>query len=435
MKIAYVSAGAGGMLCGSCLHDNTLAAAIRRAGHDIVLIPTYTPLRTDEQDVSLPQVFYGAVNIYLQGRSRLFRHTPRVLDRWLDHPALLRWVSRRADTTSAADLGELTLSVLRGEEGGQAKELHRLSAWLCSEFRPGIVHLTNSMFLGMAATLKRDLGVPVVCSVQGEDLFLERLEDPWRARVVEQLRARAADADAFIATSRDYADRMSELLRVRDGRMHVVPLGLSLAGFPDQHAAGDASPGSFTIGYMARICPEKGFHLLAEAFNLLAQRPGGQHVRLRAAGYLGPGDTPWYEQVRRRIEAWGLGDRFEYLGEIDRGSKMAFFESIDVMSVPTIYREAKGLSILESLACGVPVVQPAHGAFPEMLERTGGGLLFAPGSAPALADALEQLMRDPARRVDLGRAGRARVRELYSDDVMARETLKVYLAATGGSGS
>jgi len=430
MKIAYVSAGAGGMLCGSCMHDNALAAAIGRAGHDIVLIPTYTPIRTDERDVSLGQVFYGAVNVYLQGLSGFFRHTPRALDRLLDNPSLLRWVSRQAATTSAADLGGLTLSVLKGEEGDQAKELRRLVAWLKDEFKPEIVHLTNSMFLGMAASLKRELRVPVVCSVQGEDLFLDGLPEPHRANVRNELRRHAGDADAFIATTHEYAGRMSEMLALPADRMHVVPLGVNLSGLLEEAPPPAARP--YTVGYLARVCPEKGFHLLAEAFRLLADRVGRERVRLRAAGYLGPGDKPWFEEVRARIQSWGLGDMFEYLGEVDRPGKVAFFRSIDVMSVPTIYKEAKGLSVLESLACGVAVVQPAHGSFPEMLERTGGGLLFEPGSASELAGALRSLMDDPARRAALGAAGRRAVAERCSDDVMARDTLKVYLAASGG---
>ena len=437
MKIAYVTAGAGGMLCGSCLHDNTLAAAIRGLGHDIALIPTYTPIRTDEADVSIDEVFYGAINIYLQRRSSFFRRTPRFIDRLLDHPSLLGWVARRASTTSAAELGALTLSVLRGEQGGQRKELQRLVAWLRDDFRPEIVHLTNSMFLGLAAGIRRELGVPVICSVQGEDLFLDRLEEPYHSQVLAELRARAADVDIYIAPCRDHADRMSELLGVSRARMLVVPLGLNLDGYATRPAASPqaaSAPRPFTIGYLARFAPEKGFQLLIEAFRLLAQgadRPGGRKVALRAAGYLGENDRPWFEQQRARLASWGLADRFELVGEVDHAGKIAFLGSLDVLSVPTIYREAKGLFVLEALAAGVPFVQPDHGSFPEMLERTGGGLLFTPGSAEDLARKLGDLMEDPALRISLGERGNAAVRERGSAEAMAVETMKVYLAAGG----
>ncbi|HET6372748.1 MAG TPA: glycosyltransferase family 4 protein, partial [Candidatus Polarisedimenticolia bacterium] len=431
MRIAYVSAGAAGMICGSCLHDNTLAAAIRKQGHEIVLIPTYTPMRTDERDVSRPGVFYGAVNLYLQHHSALFRHTPRLVDRLLDHPALLGWASRKGAATSAADLGDLTRSVLEGEEGNQRKELLRLVAWVRDEFRPDIVHLTNSMFLGLAAPLKRALGVPIVCSVQGEDLFLEALPEPDKSQVLALLRRKARDADAFIATGGEYAGRMSRLLDLPPAKVSSVALGISLEGHREPLRAKKAGP--FVVGYLARICPEKGFHLLAEAFAALAAAAGPERVRLRAAGYLGPKDRAYFEEVTGRLAAQGLAKVFDYAGEVDRAGKIEFLRSLDVLSVPTVYQEAKGLFVLEALANGVPVVQPRHGSFPEMLEATGGGVLVAPGSAAELAAALDALRQDPERRRALGERGRVAVLGRYSDETMAQETVKVYLAALGGS--
>src|SRR5207249_7617003 len=112
MRITYTTAGAAGMYCGSCMHDNTLAAALTRLGHDVLLVPTYTPIRTDEIDVSQKRVFFGGINVYLQQKLSLFRHTPWFLDRLLDAPRLLRWVSRFAVKTQAAELGELTISML-----------------------------------------------------------------------------------------------------------------------------------------------------------------------------------------------------------------------------------------------------------------------------------------------------------------------------------
>src|SRR5438093_13570633 len=111
MRIAYISAGAGGMFCGSCLHDNTLAAALIALGHDALLIPTYTPLRTDEIDVSERRVFLGGINAYLQQKVSLFRHTPRFFDWFLDARLLLRWVARFAVRTQAQELADLVISV------------------------------------------------------------------------------------------------------------------------------------------------------------------------------------------------------------------------------------------------------------------------------------------------------------------------------------
>src|SRR5947209_12798212 len=144
MKIAYITAGAAGMYCGSCMHDNTLVAALHALGHDATLLPTYTPIRTDEVDVSEHRVFFGGINVYLQQKSGLFRHTPWFLDRLLDWPRLLRWVSRFAVKTQPERLGDLTISMLRGEHGYQRKELAKLVRWLKHEVKPEVVNLTNA---------------------------------------------------------------------------------------------------------------------------------------------------------------------------------------------------------------------------------------------------------------------------------------------------
>src|SRR5215203_770574 len=427
MRIAYIAAGAADMYCGSCLHDNTLASALQKMGHDVALIPTYTPLRTEQPGISLDRVFFGALNVYLQQKAAAFRHTPEALDRLLDRPGLIQRAARLGASTDPTELGDLTHSILQGEEGFQAKELTKLVDWLRDDFRPDVVHLTNSMFAGFARNLKRELGVPVVCSLQGEDLFLDQLREPWRARVRGVLSERARDVDAFQVNSAWYADFMAEYLGGIDRqRMFVVPLGLTLKGHGGEpRAEPQAESDRLTVGYLARICPEKGLHLLVEAFRLLTERLPGQ-IHLRVAGYLGERDRRYLEDLEARIAGWGLSGFYERVGEVDRDEKIRFLQSLDVLSVPTAYREPKGLFVLEALANGVPVVQPRHGAFPELIEATGGGLLVEPGSTEDLARGIETLLRDPGLRRELGQRGREAVRDRFDDRAEAEATLRVY---------
>ncbi|HTQ80455.1 MAG TPA: glycosyltransferase, partial [Thermoanaerobaculia bacterium] len=231
MRIAYISAGAANMYCGSCLNDNALVAALQGLGHDAILIPTYTRLRTEDQDVSTPRVFFGALNVYLKQILPWMRRGPALLERLLDRPALLSAVSRLGSSTDPGQLGELTLSILRGEEGHQARELDKLLSWLRDSFSPDIVHLTNTMFVGFARRLKAELRVPVVASVQGEELFLDGLPEPVRSEALAVLAERAAEVDLFLSPSRWYADFMASYLRVGQDRMRVVPLGLNLDGY------------------------------------------------------------------------------------------------------------------------------------------------------------------------------------------------------------
>jgi glycosyltransferase involved in cell wall biosynthesis len=424
MRIAYISTGAGGMYCGTCIHDNTLAAALLKKGHEVALIPTYTPLRTDETNVSIERVFYGGINVYLEEKLAIFRHTPRIVDKLLDSPKLLNWLSKLSASTDAKELGALTVSVLSGEQGHQKKELAKLIKWLKESYHPEIVHLNNSMFLGLAREIKKALRVPLLCAVQGEDLFLDQLIEPYQSQAKRLLRERAEDVDGFIATSRYYADFMSEYLAVPREKFHVVTLGIKLDDYTGRANNRNVNP--FVIGYLARVAPEKGLHLLVEAFHKLRQKNAAGNVKLKVGGYLGRKDRGYFEKIKAQWQQWDLNGDVEYLGELDRRQKIDFLNSIDVLSVPTIYKESKGLFVLEALASGVPVVQPRHGSFPELIEATDGGLLVEPDSAEALVEAFGHLMGESERRKRLGRQGQAAVRRLFSDDVMAEATLEVY---------
>jgi glycosyltransferase involved in cell wall biosynthesis len=424
MRIAYIAAGAAGMYCGSCLHDNTLAAALMDLGEDVMLVPTYTPLRTDEANVSIRRVFFGGINVYLQQKLALFRRTPWWLDRILDSPALLERATRGAASVDPTQLGDMTVSMLRGESGNQRKELEKLVHWLLVEVKPDIVHLSNSMQLGMARELRRQCGPPVVCQLSGEDLFLEKLSSPHYEQARAQLQQRAADADAFVALNHYFAQFMADYLGVDRRRIHVVPHGLRMDGHGKRIEKPPGEPR--IVGYLARICADKGLHLLVEACEQLAQRIDVPPFMLHAAGYLGAGDRQYLEDLRGRIAAGKLACRFKYIGELDREQKIAFLQSLDVMSVPTVYRESKGLPALEAMANAVPVVLPDHGSFSEMIADTGGGLLCRPLDAADLAEKIAELLRDGVRASQLGLAGQQAIKDRYHAAHMARQTLAVY---------
>jgi glycosyltransferase involved in cell wall biosynthesis len=447
MRIAYITAGAAGMYCGSCLHDNTLAAALMKLGEDVILIPMYTPLRTDEPDVSINRVFFGGINVYLQEKLAPFRHTPWWMDRLLDNPALLNSLSGRAGSVDPTKLGDLTVSMLRGEAGNQRKEVEKLVHWLLTDIKPDIVHLSNSMQLGMVRTIRARGGLPVVCQLSGEDLFLEKLPPPHYDQARELLRERAAEVEAFVAINSYYADFMAGYLAVDRTRVHVIPHGLNLEGHrqpalqSETHRQPPAPPGVQSgntpptrdiqinkprIGYLARICEDKGLHLLVDACERLAQRTDLPPFELRAAGYLGEGDRPYLEKLQSRASNGPLAGRFKYVGELNRAEKITFLQSVDVFSTPTVYRESKGLSALEAMANAVPVVLPDHGSFTEMIADTGGGLLHRPHNPADLAEKIAELLHDPARAAQLGITGQIAVHGRYNAAAMARQTIDLY---------
>jgi glycosyltransferase involved in cell wall biosynthesis len=418
MRIASITAGAAGMYCGSCMRDNTLVAALSKLGHDAILIPTYTPIRTDEDDVSQQHVFFGGINVYLEQKLWLFRHTPRFLDRLLNFRWLLRLVSPLAARTKYSTLGQLTISMLRGIHGKQRKEVSKLTEWLATDVKPEVVLLTNALLSGVIPELQKTINVPVFVTLQGDDIFLEALPAADRRACVELIRSNCATAAGFICTSRYYADYMAEYLGLPREKMHVAYPGINLAGHGGPRPA-RAGP-LLTIGYFARICPEKGFQNLVTAFIQLRQKASTPTVRLRAGGWLGENQRPFFHEQLARLTEAGLASDFEYVDCPTHADKVRFLQSIDVFSVPTTYREPKGLYILEAWANGIPVVQPRHGSFPELIEESGGGLLVDADDPAALADGLRRMLEDPELRDRTGRAGEQAVRERFSAGSMAR---------------
>jgi len=326
-------------------------------------------------------------------------------------------------------LGELTVSVLRGEEGFQDKEIRKLTHWLRHEPPPDIVTLPNSMLISLARPIREALGRPVCCTLQGEDLFLSQLPEPYRTKSLELIRANIEHVDGFAAVSEYYADFMCRHLGIPSHKMHVVPLGISLGGYD---TALRSRGSCFTIGYFARVAPEKGLHVLAETYIRLRRASELPSSRLEVAGYLAPEHRKYLRGIERQMKDAGRANEFCYRGALDRLGKINFLRKLDVLCVPSTYDEPKGIFLLEAMASGVPVVQPRRGAFPEILRKTGGGILVEPGDTASLAQGILSLWKDPALAEELGKRAAQGVREHYSASRMAARALEVYagIAAT-----
>jgi len=420
------------MFCGNCLRDNALVSALRALGHSALMLPLYLPLTLDEADESagLP-IFYGGINVYLAQKSALFRGAPGWLRDLLSSRPALRWAAGKAAGTRAEQLGEVTLSMLRGEEGHQARELTELIAWLKSRPRPDAICLSNALLAGMTRRLKAEIGAPVVCMLQGEDGFLDLLPEPCRAACWRTLSERAAEVDLFIAPSQYFADLMGRRLGLPAERVRVIYNGINLDGYEREDSKSDGLPSSDlpVLGFFARMCREKGLDTLVEAY--LELRRHRKHLKLRIGGSCGPADEKFVDTLRARLRQAGwLGD-VEFHPNPDRAGKIAFLKSLTVFSVPAAYGEAFGLYVIEALAAGVPVVQPRSGAFTELVENTSGGHLCAPGDSKALARAIEQLLADPFQARALGQAGRKSVFARFNATAMARATVEALQELTG----
>ena len=411
------------MYCGSCLRDNALAGELIRKGHDVILLPIYTPTRTDEPNVSNSKVFFGGISVYLEQYVPMFRNSPRWFDRLWDSKSMLALASKRSISTSPKMLGELTVSMLKGEDGFQRKEIEKLTDWARHEAPPDVVSLPYSLLISLAKPIKAALGRPICCTLQGEDLFLDGLHEPYRSQSLALIKENVKHVDAFISVSEYYANFVPDYLGIPPEKIHVVPLGINLQGY-EMRRSDPLRP--FTIGFFARVAPEKGLHVLAHAYKKLRTQGLIPEARLQVAGYMAPEHAGYLSEIESDLNAAGLAGEFRYHGSVDRDQKINFLRSLDVLSVPATYDEPKGIFLLEAMACGVPVVQPRRGGFTEVVEKTGGGLLVEPDSVDALVEGLASIYRQPELGDALGRSGFDKVREHYSVSLMADRALEVY---------
>ena len=421
MRFLLLTPGTGHFYCGSCLRDDALGQALRALDHDVDIVPLYLPMVLERDDGRDPAVQMGGINVYLQQKSRAARWLPNVVRRLLDNPTLLRWASRRGSMTEAKDLGAMTVSILRGEDGRQRREVEQLIRWLQTQPRPDVVIVSNAMLAGIVRRLREALQVPVVATLQGEAPFLDGLAPADREVAWSTLKSRARDVDAWVAVSASYGDEMRRRLELPRDRVRVVHNGIAV----DDFAESGAPPTQPTVGYLARMCRDKGLDTLVDAFVHLKSRAATATARLRIAGVMLREDEPFVDELRARLRDAGCLEDVEFLPNLDRSQKLAFLSSLSALSVPARYGESFGLYLLEAMAAGVPVVQPRHAAFPELLAATGGGLLCEPEDSRALADGLAELLEDPAQAAALGAKGRDAVRAKFTSRDMAGDVAEL----------
>ena len=426
MRVAIITAGGAGMYCGSCLHDNGWARGLIARGVDASLIPTYTPIRVDGENVSTDRVFLGGINVYLEVRARWWRHAPGFLKRIVDKPWFIRAATRLSISNDASVLGDLTLAMLAGPSGPLRPAYSQLATFIANDIRPDVVILSNALLAGCLPQLREVFQGSVHCVLQGDDVFLDALTDTYRERAIARVSELAQGLDACFTHSAFYRNYMSRYLGIPTDRFRQLPLAIDTSAFETvtrsqlSHADQDQPRRPFTVGYFARIAPEKGLQHLISAFGEFRQQHPG--ARLRIAGFCTAQHCSFLTQQLQRAASWS--GSVTYHGSPDNLSeKVSFLQELDVLSVPTDFQEPKGIYVLEALAAGVPVVQPSHGAFPELIESTGGGLLVPPLDPSALAHAWEQLAADPAQRRQLSVTGRTAVLAKHSLSALADATL------------
>lgn len=411
------------MFCGGCLRDNALVAALRQRDQNVLMVPLYLPMTLDEPDQSEgTPTFFNGINVYLDQKYKLFRKGPQWLHKLAGSPRLLKLLSKRAVKTNPAEVGDLTLSMLEGELGNQARELDELIAFLRNqEEKPDVVVLSNALMMGMVRKIRLELDAPVIVALQGEDWFVNSLPEQFREKCWQHLVHRAREADLFVAPSQFYAAEMMRNLQIEPERMRIVHNGINLDGYMQAAVA----PHPPSLGYFARMCEEKGLGLLVDTYIELKRRDRVPHFKLRVGGGCGPADEPYVDQLKERMRKARCLKDAEFYPNLSRGDKLAFFRQLTVFCTPAMYGESFGLYLIEALAAGIPAVQPRVAAFPEIFETIGGGEL-AEGNPVALADAIMPFLRDPNTAREYGERVRESTHNVFSIDLMAERMMAVF---------
>jgi glycosyltransferase involved in cell wall biosynthesis len=367
-------------------------------------------------------VFYGAVNLYLKQQFPIFRHLPSFIEHALDSKSVLEMAARKAGSTRAKGLEEMTISMLLGEEGGQREELERLVDWLAVEAKPDVVHLSNALLLGLARRIKQRMNIPVVCSLQDEDVWVDVMPDRYRKEVWNLMSERGKDVDAFIAVSDYYAAEIHHKMTVREDQMHTVHIGVDTTDYTPKNI-NEKEP---VIGFLSRMCEENGLAVLVDAFILLREIPEYSTVKLKITGGKTDDDIHFIKEQKQKISKAGLEHDVFWVEEFEGEERQKFFDTVRLISVPVLNGEAFGLYQLEAMAAGIPMVQPALGAFPEVIEISGGGVTYSPNEPQKLAEALFPLILNDQKLLELSTAGLAGVKKHFDIHAQAKKMVAVY---------
>jgi glycosyltransferase involved in cell wall biosynthesis len=423
MNIIQIIPGSGGSFyCGNCLRDSKYVDALRKQGHQVIKIPMYLPLFSDEHDITDIPIFYGAISTYLKQVYPIFRKMPDWFEKLLDSKPMMKMAASMAGSTRAKGLEDMTISMLLGELGEQKEELDKMVNWIAEHCKPDIIHISNALLLGLAKRLKEKTGVPVLCSLQDEDVWVDAMNPQFQQKIWDLMHTRAEDVDALVAVSKFFAETMKIRMKLPADKVHTFYLGVDATDY--QFISTKEKPRN--IGFISRMCHENGFDIVVDAFIELKKKPGFEDVKLIATGGSTGDDAKYIKEQKHKIRENNLEDSFEIMPEFEGATRHDFFKKVTLISVPVRIGEAFGMYLLESMASGVPVVQPALGAFPEIVELSGGGVTYMPNQPKTLSETWVELLANPEKLEKFSHDGYQGTKSKFNIHNHAAEIIGLY---------
>jgi len=425
MKIVYLITGSGGSFyCGNCYRDMLYVRAIRKVpGIEAKAIPLYLP--PDKKTVESgfdKQVFFGAISMFLREKVPFLRNMPAIFDKFLDFRLFLKLAARQAGATSTEGYEELTINMIEGDNAFRKAEVDRLVKYILKDGKPDIIHLSNALILGIARQLKKRIDVKVVCSLLNEDDWIDDMAEPYRSRAWEMIAREAGYVDIFVTPSDYYKSLFVEKTKLKADNIMVVPLGFD----PEWEPASRSDREPSAIGYFSRVNSHNGFDKLVDAFIELKGRDLIPGLTLNVCGGYTGTDRPFVLKQIKKIREAGLVKSIKIYPEFQGDKKKEFFNNVDIISVPVRKYDGYGLYIIEANGAGVPVVQPATGAFPGIIDKTGGGITYEPDTVSELVSSLHKVLMNKELLMQLSEEGRKKVIQELSLNKMSEGLAEVY---------
>ena len=416
MKILFIIPGSGdSFYCGNCFRDNLQASALRKAGHDVIIMPLYLPLRHESFQADTP-LFFPATTYYTEQKFFKNRRMPGWLKSITGSGTMLNLASSLSGTTSAEGMEDITLSMITGNDAVFGRQVHELIAWIKDREMPDVIHLSSSLLIGIAKAIREQVDIPVVCSLQDEEVWIDSLnkkdaDTAWKG-IAENIR----HIDRFITTSKFYKKIAAEKIPLING-IDVIYPGVD----PHKYASPDY-PQKPVIGFFYRMNRANGLDILAEAFVRLKKKNTIPGLRLKIGGGYTGKDKRFLNKIKKLLEPYK--DEVEVSDDYSLDAHTHFYKDISVISVPITFDEGVGLYLCEAFAAGRPAVEPSAGSFPEIVGE--GGVLYAPNTSEALAEALEKILTNK----DLYTKSKEKAIELsatrYNEKVLAEKLIQTY---------
>lgn len=427
MKIVYIITGSGGSFyCANCYRDMLYVRAIRKVpGVKASAIPLYLPPdeTTGSEDGFDKNVFFGAISMFLREKVRFLRNMPAIFDKFLDSKLFLKLAAKQAGTTSVEGYEDLTINMIEGDNAFRKAEVDRLVAYLMKDGKPDIIHLSNALILGIARQLKKRMDVKIVCSLLNEDDWIDDMAEPFRSKAWNMIAREAEYVDYFVTPSIYFREFFKSKTKVNGENIAVIPLAFD-PEFEDITRP-DREPSA--IGFFNRVSDHNGFDKLVDAFIELKKQDAVPGLTLNVCGGYTGTDREFIARQIKKIREHGMEKSVKIYPEFQGNSKLEFFQDVDLISVPVRKLDGYGLYVLEANAAGVPVLMPATGGFPEIIEKTGGGIVYSPDTVEELTANLYKLLKDKKLLASLGARGSKRVRSELSLDVMAKGLSEIYI--------